>query len=627
MTQKAGCNSLFFLAAIGAISLCGCPTKPPTPAPPKQQTAQATPVEPTPITEPEISSSTETPNATPEPAASSPIAEPEIPTATAPPIHPESKERILLLATNSPILIDFVLTIDGAPHTTALTKLVDEVLKLADTDGDGRTMWKELCECDRIKYGQFGNLAISDDNSEKQIIDRYDIARDGVVDRSELPRFLTRNAGGSRPFSIRGTLNHRGSNRNGSATWRVIDADANGSIDADERRGAAVRLAGRDNDDDEIVTAADLNTRLQIPDPEMMADRRRRGPDASRLLGEHADWSAVQRAIEQEYGGGRVLRIDHSPFSKEAFQTLDANHDGRLLRAEYERLNDLPAQIVIEVAFGSDQEPADDTSPADPTEADDEANETTNPPRNQPKLKLRHIAPELSTKSPIITDQTGRLTIFSGDSVLTIATNDTVARGNFAAQAKQSLAMFDQNKDGYLEASEVPEALQGQIGRFEAIDADGDGKAYPQEIEAFLTQQQAGLRAQIHARATDVEDLLFVALDANHDERLDSREIQRAGERLAELDTDNDGELSPAELPESLSIVLARGSIENADALFAPTPAAFSRPDRKTPRWFTAMDANQDGVISRREFLGTDQQFSDLDRDQSGIIELAEIAM
>jgi len=26
-------------------------------------------------------------------------------------------------------------------------------------------------------------------------------------------------------------------------------------------------------------------------------------------------------------------------------------------------------------------------------------------------------------------------------------------------------------------------------------------------------------------------------------------------------------------------------------------------PDDKAPRWFTAMDANQDGVISRREFL------------------------
>lgn len=624
MKHAAACYRLLL---IGAITLCGCPTakSPPAPTPPPQPTAQSAPVETAPtIEEPPA----------PHPAASDVVStgaesNPSETPTTPPPPPPapaESKERILLLATNRPILIDFILTIDGAPHTEALNKLVDEVLKLADTDGDGRTMWKELCECDRIKYGQFGNLAIGDENSEKQVIERYDIARDGVVDRSELPRFLTRNAGGSRPFSIRGTLNHRGSNRHGSNTWRVIDADGSGIIDTDERRGAAVRLAGRDNDDDEIVTAADLNPRLQVPDPEMMMnDRRRRGPDASRLLGEHADWSSVQRALEQEYGGGRFLRPDNSPFPLETFQKLDANHDGRLLRAEYELLNDLPAQIVVEVMFGSDKAPEDATPSADPTETEDESDESANQQPNQAQLKLRYIEADLSSKRPIASDQAGGLTIFIGDSILTFATNDIVARSNFAAQAKRSLAMFDQNKDGYLEASEVPEALQSQIGRFEAIDADGDGKAYPQELEAFLTQQQAGLRAQIHARASDVEDLLFVALDANHDQRLDSREIQRAAERLTELDANGDGEISPAELPDSLSIVLARGSIENADALFTPPPTSLGRPDQKTPRWFTAMDANQDGVISRREFLGTDQQFTEIDQDKNDIIEPAEL--
>ena len=134
-------------------------------------------------------------------------------TPSEPPAPPESKERILFLAPSGPLIIDFVLTIDGRPHTEALSRLVDEVLKLADTDGDGRTTWKECCACEKIKYGQFGNLPIDGDNSEKQIIERYDIARDGIVDRSELPRFLTRNAGGSRPFSIRGTFNHRSGNR------------------------------------------------------------------------------------------------------------------------------------------------------------------------------------------------------------------------------------------------------------------------------------------------------------------------------------------------------------------------------------------------------------------------------
>jgi hypothetical protein len=169
--------------------------------------------------------------------------------------------------------------------------------------------------------------------------------------------------------------------------------------------------------------------------------------------------------------------------------------------------------------------------------------------------------------------------------------------------------------------------LQGQFGRFEAVDTDGDGKAYPHEIEAFLAQQQAGLRAQIHARATDTEDLLFTALDLNQDQRLDSREIQHADERLKDLDLNGDGNLAPDELPEVLTIVLARGSIETPNTTFALPPVTPDETGLKTvPRWFTAMDANQDGVISRREFLGTAEQFTRLDRDASGLLELAEVA-
>ena len=63
----------------------------------------------------------------------------------APVVPPISRERIVLLAPGNPIIIELQLTIDGRPHTEALERLVDEVLKIADTDGDGRTMWKELC--------------------------------------------------------------------------------------------------------------------------------------------------------------------------------------------------------------------------------------------------------------------------------------------------------------------------------------------------------------------------------------------------------------------------------------------------------------------------------------------------
>jgi Ca2+-binding EF-hand superfamily protein len=412
---------------------------------------------------------------------------------------------------------------------------------------------------------------------------------------------LTRNAGGSRSFSIRGTLDHRGSNRNLATFWQILDQNRDGIIDPDERNAAAARLAAKDSDDDEIVTASEMKPTRESADPQMMlADRRRRGPDAAKLLGEHADWASIQQALEQAYAGGGKLRGESAAFLSSLFDELDANHDGRLVQSEVKRLNDVPAHVVMEVAFGSDA-------------------------TNGPRLKLRSAASELSKSSPTVVEQPGWLTISLRGSTIVFATNDSVARADFAAQVKQALDMFDQNKDGYLERSELPENLQSQLGRFQAVDADSDGKAYPHEIEAFLSQQQAGLRAQIHARARDAEDLLFDALDVNHDQRLDSREIQHAAQRLTELDVDGDGVLTPDELPEVLTIVLARGSIETPDVTFAVPPAAPAETGKKAPRWFAAMDANQDGVISRREFLGTVEQFEQLDRDASGLLELSEV--
>ena len=44
----------------------------------------------------------------------------------------------------------------------------------------------------------------------------------------------------------------------------------------------------------------------------------------------------------------------------------------------------------------------------------------------------------------------------------------------------------------------------------------------------------------------------------------------------------------------------------------------------KGPLWFQKMDINHDGDLSRREFLGTDEDFKRIDRDGDGLISAAE---
>jgi hypothetical protein len=48
-------------------------------------------------------------------------------------------------------------------------------------------------------------------------------------------------------------------------------------------------------------------------------------------------------------------------------------------------------------------------------------------------------------------------------------------------------------------------------------------------------------------------------------------------------------------------------------------------PDRRAgPLWFRKMDTNRDGYLSRREFLGSDEDFKRLDTDGDGLISVQE---
>jgi hypothetical protein len=61
--------------------------------------------------------------------------------------------------------------------------------------------------------------------------------------------------------------------------------------------------------------------------------------------------------------------------------------------------------------------------------------------------------------------------------------------------------------------------------------------------------------------------------------------------------------------------ISASGTMMNNGAAPAPTAG---------PVWFRKMDRNHDGDVSRREFLGTDEEFRRLDADGDGLISAAE---
>ena len=593
-------------AFIALLPSCGRTTKPP-PAP----IVATAPPQPLELVEPRDDSAPPTEVAIP---AESPVAtKVEVP----PEPPPIPTEKLLLCSPRGPLVVEFEIWIDGQPQARVFDQLLDEVLKLADTDGDGRPQWKEVTTSPKFKYGQFGNLPIDRENAPKQIIQQYDQNGNGLVDRGELPRFLTRNAGGARAFSVRSLEQFHGRNRRGSPAWRAVDADNDGYLTATELQQAFAQLKLHDADDDEVLLIDELRPTADIDPGSNMRTRGQLG-DFARLLGEHANWDSIRTALEQQYALGGNLGPDDFLLMGEVFQQMDLDRDGKLLRKEFPELNKVAPHLRFRIDFGRT-----DAEPADKEEA--KPQEDAQPAPTVRLLSSRLTAEQTGGAAPQISELPGRVVLRWPGVSLTFVRNDTIAAIDYEMQAQQGLTMYDANANGYLEDKEVNQMVQTQFARFEALDSDSDGKVYAGEIAAFLRQRQGAQRAQVHTRAQDQEDSLFLALDQNSDDRLDARELETAAERLKKLDADADGKISGDELPAELAIVVARGSVENPNQLFAISPVEAQAPQGDLPGWFTAMDASRDGVISAREFLGTAEKFATLDKNQNGFFEPSEI--
>lgn len=121
---------------------------------------------------------------------------------------------------------------------------------------------------------------------------------------------------------------------------------------------------------------------------------------------------------------------------------------------------------------------------------------------------------------------------------------------------------------------------------------------------------------------------LWDLIDSNHDGSLSYRERSNTTDRLKELDTDQDEQLTRAEIPTRLRLGVALGPnvhrlLERARPI-VPKQAEEAAPD--APGWFMSMDANGDGDLTSNEFLGTAEQFSQYDANSDGLITVVEAA-
>lgn len=536
----------------------------------------------------------------------------------------EPTARLLVATPGGPTIVDAELLVDGESPQQALAEFVDEILKLADTNADGSPTWDEVFESAVFKAGTLGNDAIPGEPEGKRARELYDVNRDNVVQGDEVPRFVTRNAGAARSFTLQTANYFRFYQKTESALRLIVDADRDGKLTREELAGAPAELVVYDGDDDEILTSDEI----EMDDRESFRRQRplnsRTDPETALLVDDRLKTEQIKGWLSETYAFSGTLEAGIFPRRPDLETALDADADGKLATAELEAFRTLPADVVVRVEFGAEVATGENAAEVDPatlymgqgsggtrvsivaapgstSEEDSDAN-------------LANVRTHASVPSRAVLELDGVL--------LRIAANDG------APSYTQAAAIFrqaDANGDESLDKSEReanPFLLQIPA---EAVDLDGDEAYSLEETTGYFRRIAGSQRAKVRALAMEDRDAVLVALDRNLDGRLQPGEQQNSEALLDRYDANADDQVSVGELPAVVSLIFIRGDLQQSEDLFRRAPERVAPQNvGEAPVWLTRMDRNEDGVVTRREFPGPPEKFRQLDQDGDGEIVPAE---
>jgi Ca2+-binding EF-hand superfamily protein len=540
---------------------------------------------------------------------------------------PRSTEPIdyldfVFVASDRPVLLRLHLRNNGKPYSAAWDAYLQKLHAYLDKNGDGSLDKTETERAPTFQFLQFhlqGAIGFPYQPSKGQM-GQFDANKDGKVSLTEFKEFYRR--AGFSPLQFFSNSNRANTDSVTNTFYKRLDSNTDGKLSAKEMARAEAALLHFDLDENEMLTAAELMPGGEDNSPfGRPFDAGQAGPNADmgflEIKPEAVDGLSRQVLAHYDKDKNGKLSQKEVALDKPLFDKLDANHDGQLDAKEFAAFFRRDADLELIARVGNTQQIEG---------AVVDLLRKTGLPALQ---ALRTDVFNPTKRAMPLADRVKRtdssaVAFALGDARIGLSATDQqfvqFPRQFFEQQFREA----DAGKKGVVDRKQAMTAqFLSQI--FDFVDRNIDGKVTQQELKAYLDMQTEGAGCRLQLTITDEGRSLFELLDENGDGSLSLRELRTSWSRMEPL-AQSDSGLSRQDVSRRLDVSVGqaqrRARVVMVAGQFRRTAGTGGQ--KTTPLWFQKMDRNQDGDISPREFIGSDEDFRKLDADGDGLISVTE---